>query len=226
MPRLLPKYDRDTLERSSSDLTELLDSDHHTPDHQRITVLWRRRYALPKSLDGVFLGTKRSFASIYDKGGHLVNGAWGNALLNLVDLLGDANVFLSRYENDAGDKAEDAINNFKARVPCPNEIFFDPHVSLETFTSVVMPDVSERIKRIAYLAEIRNRALRPLDESGSVKYDRLLFLNDVVFDPIEAVQLLFSTNSKKSGQSTYLAACAVDFINPFKFYDTFATRDA
>ncbi|KAL8678509.1 MAG: hypothetical protein Q9186_005145 [Xanthomendoza sp. 1 TL-2023] len=165
-------------------------------------------------------------ASIYDKGGHLVNGAWGSALLNLVDLLGDNNVFLSIYENDAGAKAGDAINSFKARVPCPKEIVFERHVSLESFPSVVMPDGSERIKRIAYLAEIRNRALRPLDVATRVKYDRLLFLNDVVFDPIEAAQLLFSTNSNKGGKSSYLAACAVDFINPIKFYDTFATRDA
>ncbi|KAI4110425.1 MAG: hypothetical protein LQ339_001290 [Xanthoria mediterranea] len=89
-----------------------------------------------------------------------------------------------------------------------------------------MPDGSERTKRIAYLAEVRNRALRPLQMREAVRYDKLLFLNDVVFDPIEAVQLLFSTNANEHGRSSYLAACAVDFINPFKFYDTFATRDA
>ncbi|KAL8802457.1 MAG: hypothetical protein Q9200_006578 [Gallowayella weberi] len=310
MPRLLPKHDGETLERSSSDSTELRDFNSEDFESQGLTtsslvhrrrsssslafiktfpsffnsllrrldfqtrcLRWPRRYSLSRRttfliqclisilfaltlITAVFRPSytrppahyealaKRAraskisgrgnpanekifiAASIYDKGGHLVNGAWGNALLDLVDILGDKTVFLSIYENDAGEKAEDAINNFRARVPCPNEIVFEPHVSLETFPSVVMPDGSERVKRIAYLAEIRNRALRPLDEPTSVKYDRLLFLNDVVFDPIEAVQLLFSTNSKESGQSSYLAACAVDFINPFKFYDTFATRDA
>ncbi|KAI4246007.1 MAG: hypothetical protein L6R40_002223 [Gallowayella cf. fulva] len=165
-------------------------------------------------------------ASIYDKGGHLVNGAWGSALVTLVDLLGEKNVFLSIYENDAGEKAEDALNSFGTRVNCPNEIVFERHVSLETVPSVVLPDGSKRTKRIAYLAEIRNRALRPLDEPRETRYDKLLLLNDVVFDPIEAVQLLFSTNVNQEGKSSYLAACAVDFINPFKFYDTFATRDA
>ncbi|KAL8775398.1 MAG: hypothetical protein Q9209_000406 [Squamulea sp. 1 TL-2023] len=163
--------------------------------------------------------------SIYDKGGHLVSGAWGHALLDLVDLLGDKNVFLSIYENDAGEKAEDALNEFKARVACANEIIFERHVSLKSVPSVVLPDGSERTKRIAYLAEMRNRALRPLDKSSGVEYDKLLFLNDVVFDPIDAVQLIFSTNTNEHGKSHYLAACAVDFINPFKFYDTFATRD-
>ncbi|KAI4261721.1 MAG: hypothetical protein L6R42_003084 [Xanthoria sp. 1 TBL-2021] len=169
----------------------------------------------------VFIAT-----SIYDKSGHLVDGAWGSALLNLVDLLGKENVFLSIYENDAGQKAEDALSNFKARVPCVNEIIFERHLPLNTVPKVVMPDGSERTKRIAYLAEVRNRALRPLRTKEAVRYDKLLFLNDVVFDPIEAVQLLFSTNTDGHGKSSYLAACAVDFINPFKFYDTFATRDA
>ncbi|KAL8738565.1 MAG: hypothetical protein Q9181_000672 [Wetmoreana brouardii] len=165
-------------------------------------------------------------ASIYDKGGYLVNGAWGSALLDLIDILGNRNVFLSIYENDAGMQAEDALSKFKDRVPCPSEIVFERHVSIKTIPSVVLPDGSERTKRIAYLAAMRNRALRPLDKTSETRYDKLLFLNDVVFDPIEAVQLLFSTNTKQTGKSSYLAACAVDFINPFKFYDTFATRDA
>ncbi|KAF8534632.1 cryptococcal mannosyltransferase 1-domain-containing protein [Trichophaea hybrida] len=49
---------------------------------------------------------------------------------------------------------------------------------------------------------------------------RVLFLNDVIFSPLELLHLLFSTNS-----GSYAAACAIDYINPFKYYDTFATRD-
>lgn len=81
------------------------------------------------------------------------------------------------------------------------------------------------MKRIAFLAEVRNRALRPLEADPLMRFDKLLFINDVIFDPIDAVQLLFSTNIDASGRAQYGAACAVDFINTFKFYDTFATRD-
>jgi hypothetical protein len=77
---------------------------------------------------------------------------------------------------------------------------------------------------MAFLAEVRNRALAPIDKAG-VAFDRLLYVNDVNFDPIEAAQLLFSTNVDSTGRASYGAACAVDFINPFKFYDRFATRD-
>lgn len=91
---------------------------------------------------------------------------------------------------------------------------------------VTLPDGTERIKRIAYSAEVRNQALQPLEESDIV-YDKILFRDDVLFDPIDAAQLLFSTNVNEHGhgKASYHAACAVDFINPFMFYDTFATRD-
>lgn len=81
------------------------------------------------------------------------------------------------------------------------------------------------MKRIAFLAEVRNRALRPLKASGTVVYDRLLYINDVMFNPIDAIHLLFSTNVDDTGRAQYGAVCAVDFINAFKFYDRFATRD-
>lgn len=163
--------------------------------------------------------------AIYDKGGHLVNGAWGQALLNLISILGSENVFLSIYENDSGSEAHEALEAFKRQVLCPHSLVFEEHLSHDGMDHVTLPDGSKRVKRIAYLAEVRNRALRPLEEPTASKFDRLLFLNDVVFDPIDAVQLLFSTHANDLGKPEYLAACAVDFINPFKFYDTFATRD-
>jgi hypothetical protein len=95
---------------------------------------------------------------------------------------------------------------------------------MSTLPRVSFPDGSSRIKRIAFLAEVRNRALAPI-ETARVQFDRILFINDVNFDPIEAAQLLLSTNIDSTGHANYGAACAVDFINPFKFYDRFATRD-
>lgn len=95
---------------------------------------------------------------------------------------------------------------------------------MDDIRRVTVPNGEKRIKRIAYLAEVRNRALRPLD-NAEVKFDKVLFLNDVFFDPVDAAQLLFSTNLDGNGRTNYRAACAVDFINPFKFYDTFGSRD-
>lgn len=57
-------------------------------------------------------------SSIYDKDGGLVSGAWGDAILGLVDLLGPDNVFLSIYENDADDEAQKALDEYRPRVLC------------------------------------------------------------------------------------------------------------
>lgn len=97
-------------------------------------------------------------------------------------------------------------------------------LDLASLPHVTLPNGEERLKRIAFLAEVRNRALAPIDEHG-VKFDKVLYLNDVNFDPIEAAQLLFATNIDSTGRADYAAACAVDHIMPFKFYDRFATRD-
>lgn len=162
-------------------------------------------------------------ASIYDEGGSLTGGAWGEAILQLVDLLGPENVYLSVYENDPDTLSKAALERFERRVNCNASIAAE-HLSLDGISRVTLPSGEKRIKRIAFLAEVRNRALRPL-ENMDVVFDKLLFVNDVIFDPVEAAQLLFSTNVDSAGRTQYGAACAVDFINPFKFYDRFATRD-
>ena len=164
-------------------------------------------------------------ASLYDKGGHLLRGPWGNAVLELLDILGNKNVYLSIYENEIDEGAQVASYQFDKKVQCPHSVVYDREFQLDEVPTVIMPDGFARTKRIAYLAEMRNKALLPLEESSAIKYDKLLFLNDVVFDPIDAAQLLLSTNLNSEGRTSYRAACAVDFMNPFKFYDTFATRD-
>ncbi|KAF7507760.1 hypothetical protein GJ744_010061 [Endocarpon pusillum] len=162
-------------------------------------------------------------ASIFDPKGNLARGAWGKSLLSLIDLLGPSNVFLSVYENDAGPVAKAALKELEEKTTCEHSIVFEDKLPPDAVPEIQLPDGTMRRRRIAYLAEVRNRALRPLD-SSSTKFDKLLFLNDVVLDPVNAVQLLFATNAE-SGKADYRAACAMDFSNPFKFYDTFASRD-
>ncbi|KAK4953831.1 hypothetical protein LTR10_008435 [Elasticomyces elasticus] len=168
-------------------------------------------------------------ASLYDQEGVLVSGDWGDAVLGLVDLLGPQNVYLSVYENNADPKAKAALIDFTQRLECNSSVVADD-LDVSQLPHVRTADGSKMLSRIAFLAKVRNQALRPLAEVSSTAYqtrfDKLLYLNDVIFDPIDAANLLFSTNvNEQSGKTQYLAACAVDFINPLKFYDTFATRD-
>lgn len=163
-------------------------------------------------------------ASIYDRGGRLCGGEWAENVLELIQLLGPENAFLSIYVNDSGPEAKKALQELGERVPCDHDLVFEDHIDFAELPHITTPNGSERVKRIEYLAEVRNRALKPL-ETSTTTFDRLLYLNDVVFHPIDAAQLLFSTHTVADGKADYRAACAVDFINPFKFYDTFATRD-
>jgi len=164
-------------------------------------------------------------ASLYDRGGELAGGQWGMQLLELIDLLGDQNVFVSIYENDSGEKGQSALRELEQQIRSPKAIVFEEHLDFKTLPSVTIPGGEKRVKRIEYLAQVRNKALKPLEENPVIQYDKLLYLNDILFDPMDAVQLLFSTNANADGVSQYRAACAVDFDNPFKFYDTYATRD-
>jgi len=138
--------------------------------------------------------------------------------------LGPDNVHLSIYENDSGPEAKEAFQSIKDHLSCNHTLVYDEHLDLSQLPRVRLADGTKRIKRIAYLANVRNKALEPLDQT-LVRFDKLLYLNDVVFNPLDAAQLLFSTHTDEHGRAEYRAACAVDFISPFKFYDTYATRD-
>ncbi|KAM0716510.1 hypothetical protein Q7P37_007955 [Cladosporium fusiforme] len=168
-------------------------------------------------------------ASIYDRDGQLLGGEWGERLRQLINVLGPDNVFLSIYENDADENAQLAMKTYENRVTCKRSIVHE-HLDLAPLPHVNTPSGASRLKRIAFLAEVRNRALRPLDDPESpayhTRFDKILYVNDIYFDPVDAANLLFSTKvDELSGKTDYRAACAVDFIMPSKFYDTFATRD-
>ncbi|KAJ5712218.1 hypothetical protein N7493_008686 [Penicillium malachiteum] len=164
-------------------------------------------------------------ASLYDRDGELAGGHWGAQLLELIHLLGEQNVFVSIYENDGGVEGKRALRELEKQITSRKSIVFEEHLDLKTVPTVVIPGGEKRVKRIEYLAQVRNKALQPLNDDPHTRYDKLLYLNDVLFDPVDALQLLFSTNANKIGMAEYRAACAVDFANPFKFYDTYATRD-
>jgi hypothetical protein len=168
--------------------------------------------------------------SLFDPKGTIANGSWGEYLLELIHLIGEDNVFLSIYENDSGDAGAEALEGLRKRVPCKNSIVDEEHVDYEEFPHITMPDGAQRLKRLAYLSEMRNRALYPIDkytpEEGIIEYDKILFLNDALFQPLDAAHLLFSTNLGEDGKTHYLSACSLDYDkDPFLLYDLYAQRD-
>ncbi|KIW07246.1 uncharacterized protein PV09_02102 [Verruconis gallopava] len=180
----------------------------------------------PYHYSGMNLRREKVFiaANIIDE--ELIRGPWGESVEALVELLGEDNVFLSIYENDSGPGTKAALRDLAAKVKCRTSIVSD-HIDIDAFPKVQVLPNEQRVKRIAYLAHVRNKAIEPLTRNATgMLFDKLLFLNDVIFSPKDAADLLFSTNIGPDGATRYHAACAMDFINPFKYYDTFATRDA
>lgn len=51
----------------------------------------------------------------------LVNGVWGAAMLELVDVLGPENVFISIYENDSGPEVAQALRELRTSLKCKND---------------------------------------------------------------------------------------------------------
>jgi hypothetical protein len=48
----------------------------------------------------------------------LIRGSWGSNLLELIDILGPENVFVSIYENDSGPGTRDALTDLQRKLPC------------------------------------------------------------------------------------------------------------
>lgn len=68
-------------------------------------------------------------ASLYEEHGQLTSGAWGRAILQLVDLLGPDNVHLSVYEDNALPEAQRSMAAFRAQTTCMCAPLFTPHPS-------------------------------------------------------------------------------------------------
>ncbi|CAO2657582.1 Nn.00g037080.m01.CDS01 [Neocucurbitaria sp. VM-36] len=162
----------------------------------------------------------------------LLRSHWNTALSALVQELGIGNVFVSIYESGSYDDTKDALRELDATLE-----------GLQVRKSIMLSDVSHadevarqptdhgwiktldgetHLRRIPYLASIRNKVFEPLERlaAGGEHFDMILFLNDIVFSSEDVLRLL-DTNGGE-----YAAACSMDFSKPPQFYDTFALRDS
>ncbi|ESZ92644.1 glycosyltransferase family 69 protein [Sclerotinia borealis F-4128] len=154
----------------------------------------------------------------------LIDGLWGDNLVALVDAIGKERVFVSVYGGPKNSlvRLEGRLHGVQKKIVAE----VDDAIDLSALHRITLPSGQTRIKRIEYLADVRNKALDPIT-SGEMteKYDRVLFLNDVLFEVEGAMRLLWGTNINEEGRAEYKAVCGTDFISSWKFYDTYATRD-
>ncbi|EKG11785.1 hypothetical protein MPH_11281 [Macrophomina phaseolina MS6] len=177
-------------------------------------------------------GEKVFISSIHLHDEQLLRDHWNAALLSLVEALGPSNVYVSIYESNSLDNTKGALRDLGEaldRAGVPNTIVLDESTRADELRDadaggdgwITTPAGDKEKRRIPYLARLRNRALAPLHEldAQGQRFDRVLFLNDVVYTAHDILSLLRTNNGH------YATACALDFRHAPRLYDTFATRD-
>ena len=163
---------------------------------------------------------------------------------DLARVLGVGNVYLSIFENGSYDGTKQALHDLKAdldvigvrtslvidntshadaiehKPTTPTEGWV--HIDRPRFDNYGVKTGDYALRRIPYLSGLRNTVLQPLLNltSHGETFDKIIFLNDVVFSSDDILNLLQTRNGE------YAAACSLDFQSPPDFYDTFALRDS
>lgn len=132
-------------------------------------------------------------ASMHWNNGPLLREHWNGAVVGLAEALGSENVYVSVYESGSWDDSKEALTELEDELQqrkVPRSI----HTSNTTHKDEISrrpagsgwidtPRGRKELRRIPFLAHLRNRTLRDLAElaaKGEV-FDKVLFLNDVIF---------------------------------------------
>ena len=108
------------------------------------------------------------------------------------------------------------------------------------------PRGRRELRRIPCLSRLRNLSLKPIEELArqGLQFDKILFLNDVVFTVISTFPVIHSPTQEQhfvamligqvedvvtllyTSEGSYSTTRALDFAKPPRYYDTFALRDS
>jgi alpha-1,3-mannosyltransferase len=134
------------------------------------------------------------------------------SLFELAKAVGEDNIFISIYESNSNDKTKEMLTRFEAdltRQKVPH------HIEMASTHDHI--GVEGNYNRIDFLAKLRNKVYDALDVQPGASYksrvNRVLWLNDILFDSASALDLL-NTN-----EGRYDVACGLDYV-PLGVYDT------
>lgn len=135
-------------------------------------------------------------ASVQYNSDVILQAHWIPSLLQLVKELQavDLNVYVSIYESGSEDGTKATLSELAASLKSLS-IDHTVHLDNETHAAAIEKSLSststsgwlrtrygKELRRISYLANVRNRALEPLRalNQAGIRFDKVLFLNDVV----------------------------------------------
>ncbi|KAL8733213.1 MAG: hypothetical protein Q9166_002230 [cf. Caloplaca sp. 2 TL-2023] len=181
---------------------------------------------------GTIAGERIFIASIHWNNEAILRSHWNKAVLQLVEHFGPKDVYVSILEGGSWDDSKGALRLLDrdlGQLGVERTIILDETTHADEIAATSENDGwidtargKKELRRIPYLSRLRNRSLEPLSklaEEGG-KFDKVLFLNDVIFDTRDVVTLLGTRDGN------YAAACSLDFSRPPHYYDTFALRDS
>ncbi|KAH7493576.1 hypothetical protein FOMA001_g1010 [Fusarium oxysporum f. sp. matthiolae] len=149
-------------------------------------------------------------ASMHFNNERVIRDHWGPAVIELAKLFGRENVFVSVYESGSWDKTKRELHHMDQEL----ERLGVPH-RVEMSDVTHKDEIENPNKGEGWIDTPRGKHLSKKGEH----FDKVLFLNDVVFTADDVLKLL-GTNG-----GDYAAACSLDFSKPPQYYDTFALRD-
>lgn len=138
-------------------------------------------------------GERIFISSIHLHDEQLLRLHWNQALLELVKALGPENVFVSIYESNSLDDTKGALTELGVQLEDAGarmSIILDQSTRADELKGdkkgdswITTPAGVKEKRRIPYLARLRNRTLKPLEDlqREGIRFDRVLFLNDVVY---------------------------------------------
>jgi len=118
---------------------------------------------------------------------------WNSAVVNLIKALGPENVYVSIYESGSWDDSKGALRDLDtelAHLGVRKTIVLDETTHLDEIQKepaasgwIDTPRGKKELRRIPYLAKLRNLSIKPLEQlqSSGEHFDKVLFLNDVIF---------------------------------------------
>jgi hypothetical protein len=132
-------------------------------------------------------------ASIHWNNEKILRSHWVPALLELVAHLGEENVYVSVQESGSWDDSKGALRELDqalGKAGVRRRIILDDTTHADEIAKTPAEDgwirtsrgVKE-LRRVPYLARLRNLVLQPMEELAAMgeAFDRVLFVNDVVF---------------------------------------------
>lgn len=123
----------------------------------------------------------------------ILRSHWNDAVVALTTALGQENVFVTIYESGSWDDSKGALgeldlaleeHGIRRNITLSNITHSDEILNQERGSGwVSTPRRMKELRRIPYLARLRNWTLEPLRElvKQGEEFDTVLFLNDVVF---------------------------------------------